>query len=91
MSLLSSESMFWFEEGFVLEPVACWEEAPPPSLLSLVWSMSPSGKTAARRTFLILLSSVVKVTRASFELLRSYWHLSFSIMLFSTCLRVRFE
>ena len=94
MRRLRRLSMFWFDPfAFATElfPPACYWEFPPSLLFILVESTSPSGNTAASNTFLILLSSVVKVTRASLELLRRFWHLCFSIMLFSTLLSVKFE
>ena len=93
ISLFSSASIFWFDPPALppeLLAAACCYDAPPSLLFILVESTSPSGRTAAKRTFLILFNSVVNVTNASLELLSSYWHLCFSTMLFSTCLRVRF-
>ena len=65
------------------------ELAPPISLFIRVESMVSSVTTAAKITFLIRFSSVVKVKSASFELFNKFWHLYFSSMLVSTFRRVK--
>ena len=71
--------------------LAIFIEFTPPefSLFILDESIESSLRTAAKITFLIRFSSVVKVSKASLELFSKFWHLCFSSMLFSILRRVK--